>query len=240
MGQTTGKYQVNEKKKTKAFMSKTTKYKTMNSKSLKIKTIKTKTLIIIILDESGSMSNKKSDVLGGFNAFIKEQKKIKNDQARLYLVKFNTSVQVLHQGIVITRFLYKIISFIEQGVELGRVKPLTKRDYTPGGGTALFDAIAEGVRLADRDRTDEEQVVCVIMTDGEENSSKETTKQQIKDIIAAHQAQGKWKFLYIGESPDNWAKDHGMSLSQVHLYDPGVMANNLNKIYNYVASARLG
>ena len=59
-----------------------------------------KTLIIIILDESGSMGNKKSDVLGGYNSFIEDQKKIKNDQARLYLVKFNTSVSVVHKGII--------------------------------------------------------------------------------------------------------------------------------------------
>jgi len=31
-----------------------------------------KTLIIVILDESGSMDTKKADVLGGFNNFIAE------------------------------------------------------------------------------------------------------------------------------------------------------------------------
>ena len=60
---------------------------------------KTKTLIIVILDESGSMDEKKRDVLSGFNQFIADQKKIENDQARLYLVKFNTEVSVVFKGI---------------------------------------------------------------------------------------------------------------------------------------------
>jgi len=58
-----------------------------------------RTLIIIILDESGSMGTKKNDVIGGFNSFIDDQKKIKNDTARLYLVKFNTIVTTVHRGL---------------------------------------------------------------------------------------------------------------------------------------------
>jgi hypothetical protein len=57
-----------------------------------------KTLIIVIMDESGSMGSKKNDVIGGFNSFISDQKKIKNDTARLYLVKFNTTVNFAHRG----------------------------------------------------------------------------------------------------------------------------------------------
>jgi len=51
------------------------------------------------MDESGSMDSKKMDVIGGFNSFIDEQKKIENDKARLYLIKFNTQVKTLHKGI---------------------------------------------------------------------------------------------------------------------------------------------
>ena len=58
-----------------------------------------KTLIIVILDESGSMSSHKSDVLGGFNEFVENQKKLANDRARLLMVKFNTTVSVVFRGI---------------------------------------------------------------------------------------------------------------------------------------------
>jgi hypothetical protein len=65
-----------------------------------------KTLIIIILDESGSMGTKKLDVIGGYNSFINDQKKIKNDIARLYLVKFNTVVTTVHKGFCLLYYLY--------------------------------------------------------------------------------------------------------------------------------------
>jgi uncharacterized protein YegL len=153
-----------------------------------------KTLIIIILDESGSMGTKKLDVIGGYNSFIGDQKKIKNDIARLYLVKFNTVVTTVHKGIA-----------------LENVPELTANNYLPGGMTALFDAIAEGVRIAEKDKTEEERVICVIMTDGEENSSRETTKEQVKEIISGNEAKGDWTFLYIGENPERWTKEAGMS-----------------------------
>ena len=85
--------------------------------------------------------------------------------------------------------------------------------------TALYDAIAEGVRLADKDKTPEERVIVVIMTDGEENSSRETTKQQVKDIISGYEAKGDWTFLYIGENPERWTKEAGMSSSHGISYD---------------------
>ena len=88
---------------------------------------------------------------------------------------------------------------------------LSDQNYLPGGMTALYDAIAEGVRIADKDKSVDERVICVIMTDGEENSSRETTKEQVKDIISGHEAKGDWTFLYIGENPDRWVKDTGMS-----------------------------
>lgn len=40
----------------------------------------TKTLIVVILDESGSMQEQKNDVVGGYQSFIDDQKTIKEDQ----------------------------------------------------------------------------------------------------------------------------------------------------------------
>ena len=89
---------------------------------------------------------------------------------------------------------------------------MTSNSYKPGGGTALYDAIAEGVRIADKDKSEEERVICVIMTDGEENSSRETTKEQVRNIISGYEAKGEWTFLYIGENPEKWTPLLGSSL----------------------------
>ncbi|XP_054164100.1 uncharacterized protein LOC128961835 [Oppia nitens] len=164
-----------------------------------------KTLIIVLLDKSGSMATKKSDVIGGFNTFLNNQQKVVTDAAKMYLLTFNT-----------------IVTIVENGVPLESVPELTETNYTPGGGTALYDAIAEGVRVADNDKTDDERVICLIMTDGEENSSRETTKQQVRDIITGHEARGDWSFVYIGEEPDRWTGDMKMTRIDVPISQPTI------------------
>lgn len=146
-----------------------------------------KTLINVILDESGSMQGKCADVIGGFNRFVDDQR-LGPDECRLSLVKFNTSHTVVHGA-----------------VPIADAQHLTAQTYTPGGNTALLDAVAEAVRLADKDKAADERVICLVITDGEENSSTETTKEQIRKIIEEREARGDWTFTYLGISPDKWA-----------------------------------
>jgi uncharacterized protein YegL len=159
-----------------------------------------KTLIVAIVDESGSMATKVNDVIGGWNTFLETQKAVKDDEATLILAKFNTEVSV-----------------IETGKAIADVLPFTPQTYTPGGGTALFDAIAQAIRLADKLTFD--RSVVLIITDGEENSSRETTLAQVKDIIQARTALGNWTFTYLGEQPEKWAKQTGTKMGNVGVYN---------------------
>ena len=145
-----------------------------------------KTLINVILDESGSMGGKCSDVIGGFNQFLQEQRN-GPDEARISLVKFNTNHTIVHAAIPIAD-----------------AKELTTATYVPGGMTALLDAVAQSVRLADGAKQPDERVICLVITDGEENSSRETTKEQVRVIIADREARGDWTFTYLGISPEQW------------------------------------
>ncbi|HEY4658236.1 MAG TPA: vWA domain-containing protein [Gemmatimonadaceae bacterium] len=154
----------------------------------------TATLINVILDQSGSMELKKGDVIGGFNRFLDEQK-AQPGECRLSLVTFNTEKTVIHAALPIAD-----------------VPPLTAATYAPGGMTALLDALAEGVRLADKHKQAAERVLCLVITDGEENSSRETTLVQAREIIKAREALGDWTFTYLGISPEKWA-DCGLTRS---------------------------
>ena len=150
----------------------------------------TATLINVILDQSGSMELKKGDVIGGFNRFLDEQK-AQPGECRLSLVTFSTEKTVIHAALPIAD-----------------VPPLTAATYAPGGMTALLDALAEGVRLADKHKQAAERVLCLVITDGEENSSRETTLVQAREIIKAREALGDWTFTYLGISPEKWADSH--------------------------------
>jgi hypothetical protein len=150
-------------------------------------------LINVILDKSGSMAPKQADVIGGFNSFVVEQRKAPG-RARMIITQFNTEVTPPSPAVPIEEVL-----------------PLTPERYTPGGNTALFDAIAQTVGRADVEKRPEERVLCLIITDGEENSSRETTLEQLKKIIAEREARGDWTFAYLGAAPDRWAKESGMA-----------------------------
>ena len=123
--------------------------------------------------------------------FVNEQKAIKTGEARLHLVQFSDDVTVTHE------FL-----------PLDQVPPLTTEHYRPHGNTALLDAIGSTITgigaclnaMAEEDRP--EQVVFVIMTDGEENASRAVTKDQAAQMIKHQTEVYKWDFIFLGANFD--------------------------------------
>ena len=158
------------------------------------------TEIIFVIDASGSMAHLVNDTIGGFNGFIESQKAIEG-KATLTTVLFDSTWKLLHDG-----------------VDVHEVKPMTKSDYVAGGMTAMLDAIGDIINKV-QDRYDElgvekpEEVLFVITTDGEENSSHKFTKSQIEKMIK-HQTNGHgWKFMFLGANMDavKEAKDLGIN-----------------------------
>jgi Mg-chelatase subunit ChlD len=90
---------------------------------------------------------------------------------------------------------------------------MTLKDYNPNGFTALYDSVRVGVDYADIDKKIDERVIVVIMTDGQENSSRNTNSPQIRQMITEREARGDWTFIYIGEDVENWVRNSGMSRS---------------------------
>ena len=113
--------------------------------------MKMNTHIIILLDESGSMGASKEQVINSVNKFIVDQKSVKDDNAKVYFLKFSSSVTTLYSGI-----------------SLDDLPLLTKENYQPSGFTALYDAIAEGVDQVEKKKAKEDRAICLIITDGEE------------------------------------------------------------------------
>lgn len=149
-----------------------------------------KTEIICILDQSGSMGHLRDDVIGGFNTFLADQQKVPGE-GRITFVVFD--------GASVVRF---------QAVPLEAAEPLTRKDYSPAGSTALLDAIGytlntQGKRIADEGWA--ELVIVNIITDGEENCSTEYTRERIKEMIAHAQDKAGWVFLFQAANQDAFA-----------------------------------
>ncbi len=164
--------------------------------------------LTVVLDRSGSMQSCKNDAEGGLNHFIEEQKKHEGD-ATFTLVQFDTEYEFVHKAIPI-----------------GEVP---KCSLVPRGGTALLDAVGRainetGERLSKVDDANRPGlVVFVIVTDGEENSSHEFTKAQVKEMIERQQSEYQWQFTFLGANQDAFHEAQGLGILRAATaqYDQG-------------------
>jgi len=169
----------------------------------------TKAEIVIIMDRSGSMSNISKDMEGGIKEFINEQKQNKGEILVTY-ARFDDDYELVFEN--------KPIEEVEEIV------------LSPRGMTALLDAIGKTIssvseRISDLSEDNQpERVLFVIITDGQENASKEYSREQIVDLISTNENTNGWDFTFLGANLD--AISEGSSL--------GVRGG---KSFNYVATA---
>lgn len=150
-------------------------------------------LLAMVLDKSGSMHALAGATVEGVNAFLDEQKQGPGS-VRLSLTLFDTDFDV---------------RYVAEPLE--RVAPLGSREnrYTPQGRTALYDAVATTVlgvqAYLDHNAHWKGDVVVVIQTDGEENSSQTFTLDAVNALISAKTAAG-WEFVFQGAGQAAWTE----------------------------------
>jgi len=138
--------------------------------------------IYVVIDGSGSMSGVKQDVVKGINEFIKEQQDDvngTNDVVQFSLTTFDSNILEV---------------YVKENIEL--VNPVTVKDTFLGGGTALLDAVGRTLTKAQDDQA--ARNIVVIYTDGEENSSREFSKDDIEKLVEDLTNTGNWQFIYLG------------------------------------------
>lgn len=145
-----------------------------------------KTLISFVLDETGSMASVKRDTIKGFNEYVDGLRE-QGNEVSMTLTLFNTERTEV-------RFTDKPIA---------EVPHLDDQSYRPNHGTPLFDAIGKTVAELEKRQLSGTAVLFVIMTDGEENSSIEFSKEDILKLIQGKQKEG-WTFAYLGADADTW------------------------------------
>jgi hypothetical protein len=166
--------------------------------------------ITMVIDRSGSMESIRTDAEGGINSFIEQQKQ-EPGEANVTLVQFDTDYEFVHSGVPI------------------RQVPAFK--LVPRGSTALLDAVGRavnetGARLAAMDESQRPGlVVFVIVTDGEENSSREFTRDQIRTMVEHQQLAYKWQFTFLAANQDAFAAGGSMGIAQ-----DGIAAYSMGKV----------
>ena len=166
------------------------------------------TELVFIIDRSGSMEGLESDTIGGFNAMLKEQKAVEGE-AIVTTVLFDDKYELLHDRI-----------------DIKAVTPLTDKDYTVRGSTALLDALGKTIhkirtvqkRTPKEDRA--EKVLVVVITDGMENASRKYSAARIKKRIKRQKEKYGWEFVFFGANMDAVleAGKLGIEAGSVHNY----------------------
>ena len=168
------------------------------------------TELVFILDRSGSMAGLESDTIGGFNAMIEKQKK-QDGKCYVSTVLFDNVSEVLHDR-----------------VNLFDIKPMTDKEYTVRGCTALIDALGGAIHHIGnihkyaRNEDVPEHTVFVITTDGMENASRKYGSAEVKAMIERQKEKYGWEFLFIGANIDavETAAQYGISEDRAVNYIP--------------------
>ena len=132
---------------------------------------------LIIVDESGAFS--------GINETLQTvrnmQEQFPGQEQRVTLVTFDSFNTAWHYDNTPAR----------------QTKDLAWTDYSPSGGTPLYDAMGMAISKLNAQTSDADNVLVTVITDGEENSSKEWNLKMVRTMIEKLK-QHNWTFTLIG------------------------------------------
>ena len=156
--------------------------------------------IVLILDESGSMSSLGNEPENCVNGFVEQMKAAGLDKQKkvlfsLYRFGTNDPTQIT-------------VSY--KKVELKDIPD--KHGFKPCGFTPMYDAI--GMALKDNEGV--RNGVCHIITDGHENASQSYTHAQVFSMIEHMEKNLNWTFQYTGAGKDTYAVAQSLGVSAQH------------------------
>jgi uncharacterized protein YegL len=151
------------------------------------------TKIVFVVDRSGSMASIAKDIIGGYNKFIADQRALKHGICDVSFYQFDTEYETVYEN-----------------TPIDFVKDLDDKTFVPRGGTALLDAVGQTISKVGKQLSDlsedqrPEKVLIVVITDGEENSSRTYHREKVKQMVTHQTDVYKWSFTYIGANQDAW------------------------------------
>ena len=180
--------------------------------------------ICFVLDESGSMYNSVDDVIGGFQKLIDEQRGEKNGECIISLYRFSDTVKKDYIG--------------------KPVNEVPKLNYSPGGCTAMNDGVGTAIDeigkwLSDMDESKRpSKNMIVIMTDGQENASKEYNFDTVKAKIKHQEEKYSWTFVYMGTNLQDLKDANRLGIKMRSVSGSRNIAANYSHIDTYAKALR--
>lgn len=211
--------------------TKTATAKKTTSKSKVSKKKGEKTHIIAIIDKSGSMHQVMNDAIGGFNKFLETQKKLK-DKATMNVVLFSSHDKITP--------LYD-----DKILDVKDIQELNNKTYVPEGSTALNDAIVQSMtsfKLKENDMKKSQRpdkVLVIIVTDGEENASREYPKSKVDEVkkLITKRKEENWQFMFLCSTEDAALTGEALGVSKGNTFQYSNTAQGNEMMYASMAMA---
>lgn len=189
------------------------------------------THVLAIVDRSGSMGagNVYLEMQNALNDWFKEQAKVEG-KCLVDYAQFDTVFTKVYEA--------KPVEHATAVIE-------------PRGMTALLDAIGRGVtelgeKLAAMPESQRPgKVLVAVVTDGMENSSREYTAAQVKELVQKQQDEFNWEFVFLGANMDAVAVGglYGFkpeSSLTFNIYDGESVVATSSALSNYTTAYRGG
>ena len=175
-----------------------------------------RTHIFLVLDRSGSMSDRKNDHIGGLKSFIEQQKGIE-PRPNFTFVQFDSN---------------NPFDLIYDGVDIGEVSEIT---LEPRGMTPLLDAVGRTIAHAKEKVRVDEAPLFVVVTDGEENYSVEWDRKSLAHTIKDRESVG-WKFVFLGAGIDAFSEAGKIGLANNTVANVANTSAGIANMYNVLRS----
>lgn len=183
------------------------------------------TCISMIVDRSGSMQSCQGAAIAAINSYLAEARK----DSVLAEADFDLTI-----------FDSNSIDSIRSGAPL-RVADITQDDFQPRASTPLYDAVGRGIESLDKRLTASAstKAVLVIVTDGQENSSKKHTHESISALIKDRQDKG-WLVLFLASGLGNAQQGLAMGIRAESVANIGLDRASLSASMSYASRASSG
>lgn len=187
---------------------------------------KHKVFNLIILDESGSMSSIKGFIISGFNELVQTIKgmayEFPDQEHFISFISFN--------GLAIKAHL--------ELEPVALLKQIDAGNYNPNSNTPLYDAMASAINKLRKtsDLLENYNVLVTILTDGEENASKEFNQSDINKLVGELKEKN-WTFTYIGTDHD--VRNFARSLSIENSFLFAKSKEGIEKMFDIERNSRM-
>lgn len=172
------------------------------------------TEVVFLFDKSASCNGVEYTTVNEFSRVIAREN-FKNRKDIISTILFNDKMETIHDRLAVRE-----------------VKPFT---YIASGNTALYDTLGTQIQKIKKEQMKDSKIpdktIFVIMTDGEDNSSKKYSAYQIRELIE-ERIQAGWEFIYLGVNVNvaNEARNLGIKPSNAIEYDQYRLSDNFEAI----------